>query len=312
MSNRTKKYDILCVGELLIDMMSVDFAEDFSKVENFKRVQGGSPANLAMNMKRLGNRVCLVASVGEDDMGDYLLQCVKEVGLEKEAITRVKQPTTMILVTRSKNVSNFEAYRRADCQITAEQLNKELLESIRIFHTTCFALSYSPAKENILNAAKIANRNGVQLSIDLNYAEKIWKDRVEAQQIVEEYCSYGAIVKVSEVDWMRLYDKQLHDNESIGQHFLNLGAKVVCLTLGEKGVWVFSESEKHFLSSRPIEVKDTTGAGDAFWSGFLTAYLDEKDLITCAKAGRSMAEFKIQRFGALPKEVERSLIYQKN
>ncbi|MEN0046350.1 MAG: carbohydrate kinase [Bacteroidota bacterium] len=309
MQDKKKKYDILCVGELLIDMMSVDFAEDFSKVENFKRVQGGSPANLAMNMKRLGNRVRLVASVGKDDMGDYLLQGVEEVGLDRESVARVEQPTTIILVTRSKDVSNFEAYRGADCQISIEQLNTELLRSVRIFHTTCFGLSRSPAQKNILSAAQKAHQNGAQLSIDLNYATKIWKDREAAQKIVEEYCSYGAIVKVSEVDWSRLYNEQVFDNEFVGKHFLSLGAKVVCLTLGDKGVWVFSKEETHFLPSRPIEVKDTTGAGDAFWSGFLTAHLDGKELLTCAKAGRGMAELKIQRFGALPREVSKSLIY---
>lgn len=309
MQDETKKYDILSVGELLIDMMSVDFAEDFSKVETFKRILGGSPANLAMNMKRLGNRVCLVASVGNDDMGIYLLQCVEEVGLELETIHKVKKPTTMILVTRSKDVSNFEAYRGADCQISSEQLSDKLLQSTRIFHTTCFGLSQLPAQENILNAARKAYQNRVQLSIDLNYAEKIWRDREAAQKIVEEYCSYEAIVKVSEVDWERLYDKQITDNELVGQHFLELGAKIVCLTLGDKGVWVFSKEETHFLPSRSIEVKDTTGAGDAFWSGFLTAYLDGKELLACAKAGRSMAELKIQQFGALPNSIERDMIY---
>ncbi|MEM8525605.1 MAG: PfkB family carbohydrate kinase [Bacteroidota bacterium] len=309
MQNETHQYDILCVGELLVDMMSEELADNFSKVENFKRIQGGSPANLAMNMKRLGNKVCLVASVGQDDMGNYLVQSVEEVGLEITSIARVEQPSTMILVTRSKSVSNFEAYRGADCQISEMQLNDELLKSARIFHTTCFGLSQLPAQENIMNAALKAHQNGAQLSIDLNYAAKIWKDQKAAQKIVEAYCSYGAIVKVSEVDWGRLYNQQLIDYELVGQHFLNLEAKVVCLTLGEKGVWVFSKEETHFLPSRSVEVKDTTGAGDAFWSGFLTAHLDGKDLLTCAKAGRSMAEFKIQRFGSLPKKVERSLIY---
>jgi len=278
-------------------------------VENFKRIQGGSPANLAMNMKRLGNRVCLVASVGKDDMGNYLLQCIEEVGLDKEAVALVEQPTTIILVTRSKEVSNFEAYRAADYQISKEQLNEELLRSTRIFHTTCFGLSQSPAQENILHAARKAHQNGVQLSIDLNYAVKIWKDRSAAQKVVEEYCSYGAIVKVSEVDWGRLYEAELIDNEIVGAYFLGLGARIVCLTLGDKGVWVFSKEETHFLPSRPIEVKDTTGAGDAFWSGFLTAYLDGKELLICAIAGRSMAELKIQRVGTLPNSLERNQIY---
>ncbi|MEM9849687.1 MAG: carbohydrate kinase [Bacteroidota bacterium] len=310
MNRRTKSYDILCVGELLVDMISTDFADDLSQVEQFKRIQGGSPANLAMNMARLGNQVGLVAGVGQDDMGDFLIQNVEQVGVSTQHITRTSTPTTLVLVTRSKEVSNFEAYRGADCELEAAQFPDELLRSTNIFHTTCFALSKPPAQNSILVAAEKAAQFGAQLSIDLNYAAKIWQARAEAQKIVADYCAKGAIVKISEVDWERLYERPLQDAAAVGQHFLNLGAKVVCVTLGGDGLWVISKSERHFLPSRPIEVKDTTGAGDAFWSGFLTAWLDGKPLLVCAKSGRNMAEFKIQHFGTLGKVVEREILYR--
>ena len=147
---RNRKIDILSVGELLIDMISTDFAELMDEVEMFKRIPGGSPANLCMNMKRLGNKVRLVSTVGKDDMGNYLMGYVKSLGLETKSLRQVNEMTTLILVTRSKNVSNFEAYRGADCRISMGQLNEKLLNSVSIFHTTCFALSKKPAQTNIL------------------------------------------------------------------------------------------------------------------------------------------------------------------
>jgi sugar/nucleoside kinase (ribokinase family) len=299
---------ILAVGELLVDMISADFAETLDDVKNFVRIAGGSPANMCANMARLGNDASLVATIGNDDMGQFLKNTVAATGTHTDYIRTVELPSTLILVTRSRQVSNFEAYRSADKMILASQFPKNFKE-FAIFHTTCFALSMYPAQATILKMAKKAASQGSQLSIDANYAQKIWNNRVEAQQVVADYCALGALVKISEVDWERLYETPLTDAEAAAQHFLKLGARAVCVTLGEKGCLAASASETHFLPSRPVEVKDTTGAGDAFWSGFLTAFLDKKSLLNCAKAGRRMAEIKLSHFGSLPEKVERALIY---
>jgi sugar/nucleoside kinase (ribokinase family) len=308
---RERAIDLLSIGELLIDMISTDFADSMDNVEAFKRIPGGSPANLAMNMKRLGNTVRLVASVGKDDMGEYLVKYITELGLDTSSIQQVSEPTTLILVTRSKTVSNFEAYRTADCQISEVQLSDDLLKTVSIFHTTCFALGKEPAQSVILRGAKRAAELGCLLSIDVNYATKIWQNDADVKEIVAQYCSHGAFVKVSEVDWERLYGSKLTNPETAAQHFLSLGARDVCVTLGGDGCFVASNTEGgHFLTSRPVEVKDTTGAGDAFWSGFLTARLDGHTILNAAKAGRRMAELKLAHFGPLPSKVEKETIYE--
>lgn len=305
---KRSKLNILAVGELLVDMISADFAQSLDDVKNFVRIAGGSPANMCANMARLGNSAALVATVGNDDMGQFLKKTVASTGTDTTYLRQINMPSTLILVTRSKEVSNFEAYRAADKMIVAAQFPKDFKE-IAIFHTTCFALSMYPAQMNILKMAKKAANQGCLLSIDANYAQKIWSNRAEAQQVVADYCQLGALVKISEVDWERLYESPLTDVEVAANHFLALGARAVCVTLGDKGCLAASKAEKHFLPSRPVEVKDTTGAGDAFWSGFLTAWLDKKSLLDCAKSGRRMAEIKLAHFGSLPQQVERASIY---
>jgi fructokinase len=118
-----------------------------------------------------------------------------------------------------------------------------------------------------------------------------------------------AIVKVSDVDWKRLFNQTLIDPSVAATHFLDTGAHAVCVTLGDKGCLVASKNVSHFLPARLVEVKDTTGAGDAFWAGFLTAWLDGYNLLNCALAGRRMAELKLGHFGLLPLRVERELIF---
>jgi sugar/nucleoside kinase (ribokinase family) len=307
---RTKPIDILAVGELLIDMISTDFADSMDAVESYRRIPGGSPANLGMNMQRLGNNVRLISSVGHDGFGDFLMNYIKKLGLNTEGVAQIADvPTTLILVTRSKNVSDFEAYRGADTHILPSQIPDDLLSNAAIFHTTCFALSLNPAQSTILDAAKRATALGCKLSIDVNYAQKIWKNNTEARGIVAKYISHGAFVKCSEVDWERLYGEKLTDPKVAAAHFLELGAGEVCVTLGGDGCYVANRGGGHFLAARKVDVKDTTGAGDAFWSGYLTARLDGHSLLNAARAARKMAETKIGHFGPLPTTVERTQIY---
>lgn len=308
-SKRNRPVDVLCAGELLIDFISENFAESLEDASTFKRLQGGSPANLCMNLARLGNHVALAATVGADDMGAFLWQAVENAGVDTQLMRRVDQPSTLILVTRSKNVSNFEAYRSADICLDAGQFTNEALQQTSIFHTTCFALSKMPAQGVLLDAAHRAKTLGCQLSLDANYAGKIWPDQAQAQAIVASYCSLGALIKVSEVDWERLYGYPLKDPSTAAHHFLSLGASMVCVTLGGDGCLIASPQEQHFLPARSVEVKDTTGAGDAFWSGALTAWLDGLDPLSCAMAGRRMAEIKLAHFGPLAGPVNKERLY---
>lgn len=301
--------DILCAGELLVDFITAEFVRTLDEATLFRRIPGGSPANLCMNMARLGNKAILAASVGNDDMGTVLKNYVARLGVDVSCVTQVDDPTTLVLVTRSAAVSNFQPYRGADYMLSIRQFPYGRFEDLSIFHTTCFALSKPPARDVILQAAYKAQRAGVQLSIDVNYAEKIWPDRREAQRILSEYCRIGSLVKVSDVDFTRLYGDENPTPQNVLDHFLKMGATEVCFTLGEHGCWVANDKERHLLPAREVEVKDTTGAGDAFWAGYLTARLDGKTLLERAVAGRRMAELKLGHFGPLPDVLKREEIY---
>lgn len=303
-------HDLIAIGELLIDLISTDYADNLSQADTYKRIPGGSPANLAGNLARLGKRVGLVAGVGEDAAGTFLKGFVTDLGLDVSRVRQVPEPSTLILVTKSREVSAFTAYRAADTQIRLNDTDLEWIAQSRIIHTTAFALSKEPARSSILSAVRHATEAGRQISIDANYAPQIWPDREKARQVISEYLSHGALAKFSEVDYERLFEEKVIDPKIAAQRILDLGASLVCFTLGEEGVFVLTKEESFHLPARKIEVKDTTGAGDAFWAGFLSAYLDELPLQQCAKAGRSLAEMKLGIFGPLPQRVDVNEIYE--
>ena len=197
------------------------------------------------------------------------------------------------------------SFRQTDFQITEDQLTDSVLSSSSVFHTTCFALSKNPSRKTILNRAKKAKALGLELSIDLNYSEKIWPNREEAHRIIKEYMSNAPLLKLSNDDCERLFAEKKSETY-IFDFFHNLGAKTICLTKGDQGV-VVSDLEKGLITQHALKiekVKDATGAGDAFWTGFLFAQINNYSLEDCIKIAQKLAAIKIQSIGQLPKDVD--------
>jgi fructokinase len=297
--------DILCVGEVLVDFIGHQTGVLINNTRDYHRYIGGSPTNVAMNAARLGLNATLVATVGNDGFGDYIFERLSNVGVDTTHIKSLEhQSTSVIFVSRSDGTPDFIPYREADSYLYEEQISTETLSKTKIFHTTCFALSKNPAQELILKKAEEAFRLGCKLSIDLNYAKKLWHSQAEALEVIKTYCKFNPLIKISEDDMQRLFEKEL-PHEEIFEFFHNQGVEIVCLTLGSKGVKL-SQKGQEMIEMPAIkidEVVDTTGAGDAFWSGFLFAYIKKKNVTECLDVALKLAALKLQNVGRLPDNI---------
>ncbi len=301
-----KKIDLICVGEVLIDFIGHETNTALNRTKDYHRFLGGSPTNVAVNAARLGMKSILIASCGQDGLGDYIVRKLNANHVDTSYIKKLETaPTSIILVSKSTGTPDFIAFREADCMITADQISDELLQSAKIFHTTCFALSKNPAQETILNAAKRAQKLGLQTSIDINFSERIWPDRKAAIQVLKTYLSTNPLVKVSEDDCYRLFTVSKTE-DFIFDYFHNLGASTICLTKGKDGV-VLSDLNHGLIYHKALpitEIMDTTGAGDAFWTGFLYAQLNKKDFDDTIQIAQKLAVLKLQNVGRLPENID--------
>lgn len=297
-----REIDIICVGETLIDFIGKQTEEPIENTKDYHRYLGGSPTNVAMNMARLGAKVSMVATVGKDGFGDYILKRLNEGAINTDYVFEIEdKPTTVIFVNRTVNTPDFIAFRGADTLISKTQLPDSLLKNAKVFHTTCFALSKKITRATILEKAKVAYEFGCQLSIDINYSEKIWPNKDAAKKAIESYCKLEPLVKVSQDDVDRLFGTEL-SHEEVFNYLHQLGAKIICFTLGKNGAKL-SEVGKPVISLSALKIEkimDATGAGDAFWSGFLFAYLKNKSSEKCMKTALKMAAIKLQNVGRIP------------
>ncbi|WP_341217163.1 carbohydrate kinase [uncultured Wocania sp.] len=305
MKNNNKEIDILCVGEVLVDFIGHQTEVLINNTRDYHRYLGGSPANVAMNSARLGLKSVMVATVGKDGFGDYIFERLEGVGVITSYIKQLEnKPTSVIFVSRTDGTPDFIPFREADYFITENQISKELLLKANIFHTTCFALSKQPGQSTILEKAKEAFNLGCKLSIDVNYAKKLWDSQEEALDVIKAYCKFNPLVKISEDDMLRLFEQKM-PHEDIFNFFHSEGVDTVCLTLGSKGVKLSQKGKKIFqMPAIQIDVvQDATGAGDAFWSGFLFAYIKEKPIEKCLEVALQLAALKLQNVGRLPDNI---------
>ncbi|HEY0677357.1 MAG TPA: sugar kinase [Chitinophagaceae bacterium] len=286
----------LAIGELLADIISVDYCNDLSEARSFQLFQGGSPSNVAANLKWLGHRADVVACVGNDGIGKFLQSEIKRIGISGKYIqVSNEHPTSLVLVTRSKGTPDFIAYRLADTQL--KNVSPGLIESAGILHTTAFALSRQPARATILTAFKLAKETGKTISVDWNFAPSIWGND-DGREVFETIMQLEPLMKVS-LDDMERFAGINEVNHCL--KFLDEYAGIICLSAGKDGVHFRNASMewKHFPALPVAEVVDTTGAGDAFWAGFMSAYIDNFTMEECVKKGLSVAALKVQKHGPL-------------
>ncbi len=301
-----KSIDIICIGEVVIDFIGHQIDTSINRTKDFHRFLGGSPTNVAVNATRLGLKSALVATCGQDGLGEYIVRKLKANNVITSYVKKIDdKPTSVIFVSKSTGTPDFIPFREADSQIDPSQITDDLLEKAKIFHTTCFALSKEPARTTILESAKRAKQLGLKTSIDINFSERIWKDREEAKSVLKEYLATDPLVKLSEDDCYRLFS-EAKTEDFIFEYFHNLGASTICLTKGKEGV-VLSDKEFglfHQESIPVLEIKDATGAGDAFWTGFLYAQLLNKNFNDTITIAQKLAVLKLQNVGRLPTNVD--------
>lgn len=292
------KIDLLAIGELLADFISHEYVNTVSEAKSFEMFQGGSPANLCANVRWLGKNAQLIACVGNDSIGDFLIKEIEKIGISSALITRSNEhPSSVVMIGKSTGTPDFIAYRMADTQIPP--LSYDLLKDVNIIHTSAFALSKNPAQSNIIEALNYAKHKGAQVSVDWNFAKPIWGND-DGRSAFNYICSLQPMLKMSLDDYQRFLG-QAHANAENARNFLDfLRVPFICLTCGSDGVWYKFDETWHFIAAKRVdEVKDTTGAGDAFWAAFLSAKLDGKNYHDCVNNAIEIAAIKIQKTGPL-------------
>ncbi|GIO16292.1 fructokinase [Cohnella xylanilytica] len=288
--------DLFAVGELLVDMISDEYDDTFLS-SGYTKYPGGSPSNIAINAQKLGIRSQIAACVGNDGFGEFLLERLRQEDVNTHFIQRAEESTSLVVVTKSRATPIPIFYRGADYRLAyTPQLEEALLHS-KLVHFSCWPISRLPSRRTIERAIDAAAAHGVRIGFDPNYHRMIWQAGEDGVSYVKSILSKADIVKPSEDDAERLFGPDTPANQL--EKFLELGAKLVILTLGKDGALVSNGKETREYATMASEVADTTGAGDAFWSGFYAASIKGYPLEEALRLGFAVSAYKLKYTGAV-------------
>ena len=265
---------VTALGEVLIDFTDAGTSANGQKL--FERNPGGAPANVLVACKRLGHDVAFIGKVGEDMHGAFLRETLEAAGIDCTGL--VSDPsffTTLAFVALDENGDRSFSFARkpgADTQLAASDLRRDLIEGARVFHVGSLSLTDEPARSATLEALECAKAAGCVMSYDPNYRASLWESPEAAAEQMRSIAGYMDLIKISAEECPLMTGET--EPEAAAQALLAGGASVVCVTLDADGAYVAAKDGARVVPSFRVDAVDTTGAGDSFWGGFISAFLE--------------------------------------
>lgn len=261
------KYDVIAIGELLIDFTPVQINGE----NGFLPKPGGAPANVAVAVSRLGGSSAFIGKVGKDQFGQFLKNTLDNERVDTYGLVMDDNvPTTLAFVhLDERGDRSFSFYRNhcADTMLSVNELDLSLIRQSKILCFGSVCLTESPVKKSVLYSAEYAKNNNILVSFDPNYRPFLWNSEKEAASAIREGLPFADIIKVSGEEMELITGEK--DLAAGTKALLKYGAKLVVVTLGSDGAFFRYGDYTAALPTIEVPVIDTNGAGDAFFGGLL-------------------------------------------
>ena len=249
---------LLCIGEILADMIG----EEKNGIITYERKAGGAPFNVACALKKFGAEVKFVGSVGDDLIGNFLINYAKDFGMDTTYIHQnTERNTTLAFVELNEDGErSFCFYRKNTADYCMPAVSDELIKLADIVCIGSLMLSDPRCVEYALDIIRRAHSKGKTVAFDVNYRTDIYRDRESAVETYKKILAVADIVKFSE-DEVETFTEEYVDS---------MTDKLVLITLGKEGSEWRYKGKKNRISTISVKTVDTTGAGDAFFAGALS------------------------------------------
>ena len=299
--DQTRKLDIILTGRVAIDFNPVDYFQTLAQSMTFKKYVGGSPANTAVGLSRLGKKCGFFGKVSNDRFGEYVTEYFQKEGIDTSHITKCMGPEKLGLTFTeilSRDDSNILMYREciADLQLSVDDIDEDYIKSAKVLQISGTALAQSPSREACLKAVMLAKKTNTPIIFDVDYRAYNWKNKDEISIYYSLLAREADIIMGSreELDLTeRLIKPGMTDEES-SAYWHKQNAKIVVIKHGKQGSTAYvNDGEKYSIKPFPIQALKSFGGGDGYAAAFLYGILEGWSIIDCLEYGSAEASMLV-------------------
>jgi fructokinase len=282
---------ILVAGETLVDFLPGSSGA-LASVESFTRRPGGAPANVAVGLARLGQAPLFWTRVGADPFGDFLAETLAAEGIPETYVERDPEAKTGLAFVSLDEAAEreFSFYHdgSAETRLKPERIPVETLESVDWVHFDGLSLDTRPSRDAAYDLATRARAAGCTVSFDPNARPERWT-RFSFTGSVRRAFGLADVVKATPEDLAAAGYDPSADPASHADAIHEAGPHTVLVTLGSGGAYLSATDDAPWGPAEgthggyDVDPVDTTGAGDAFLAGAVTA------LVEGASAGEALS-----------------------
>lgn len=291
LSHTERPKNLFIMGETLVDLV-IDHQQ---KEHTFL---GGSPTNIAVNCTQLGLKPTLFSAVSNDPLGQEIYAKLEAFQVDTHLIQRVSQTQSRVQMNQSDATPHPIFFRESDFNVLLNQTVLEAFDQSKIFHFSYWPLTREPAVTIVKTLLKRAKEHHTLVSFDPNIHTALQHDETITRDDLYDVLHQVDILKPSLDDAARLFGagKSAEDYMS---RFESFDIPLIMMTLGKEGVLVSHHKVHRWYPAVSTRVVDTTGAGDAFWSGFYCGLLHHKSLDETIALAQHLSGKVLQTLGAI-------------
>ena len=299
--DQSKEYDLILLGRVAVDLNPVDYYCPLNESTTFKRYLGGSPANIAVGLARLGKKCGFFARVSDDQLGTFVTDYFENEGIDTSHIKRCENGEKIGLTfteIKSETESSIVMYRNmaADLKLDVADIDEDYIKKGKAVLISGTALAESPSREAALKAVALAKRNNIPIIFDIDYRAYNWKNADEIAIYYSAVAKDADIILGSreEYDLTQKLIKEGMDDVETAKYWHNQNAKIVIIKHGKEGSTAYTNDGESFsIKPFPIKLLKSFGGGDGYASAFLYGLFEGWEIIDCLEFGSASASMLV-------------------
>jgi 5-dehydro-2-deoxygluconokinase len=310
--------DVVILGRIGYDLYSEEPHVPLPQVRRFSRYLGGSSANMAVGVSRLGASAGIVSCLGDDSLSRFLLDFLNAEKVETSHVKTAPGYLPSLCLTEVSPPGKFpQVFYRHDAVDTMLDIggdDLDYLASARMFVTNGTSLCASPSRESAYRALEHAKNAGCRVVFDVDFRSMSWRSPEEAGLAVRLALPFVDVLIGNQLELKLVAGVGNLDDATA--KLRKAGVPMLVSKLGEQGTRVWTGEDSVFLPPYSVDVVTTIGAGDGFASGFLYAMLKGLPVAECLHYGNAAAAIVVSRLScseAMPviSEVEEMIRQQR-